>query len=97
MKNIVAFSVVLALFSLPVAATNGIEYKCYLDTSQGKEIGFFRWNDTQLNKKMAALVASKRKDNSGKNYYVKQALECVPLSQDFKLKAAQKLDKATLR
>ncbi len=94
--------VVLAIFAgilLPLSANalEMVEYKCYLETSKGHEIGFYRWINDNINSKIAALVASKRQDNKGQYYYVKQAIECVPLADDFSLKAAQKLDKKTPR
>lgn len=84
--------------SFSVQAVPMIEYKCYLDTSKGKEIGFYRWNDDEhIKEKVAALVASKRQDYKGKTYYVRRALECVPLTEQFTSKAAIKLDSRTPR
>ncbi|QSX34741.1 TapY2 family type IVa secretion system protein [Shewanella avicenniae] len=74
-----------------------VSYKCYLETTKGHEVAFYRWSDENIVSKVAGLSASKRKDNKGKTYYVKQAVECVPQSEEFSSKAAQKLDKKTLR
>ncbi|KFZ38264.1 hypothetical protein HR45_07190 [Shewanella mangrovi] len=89
------------LITTSILSTNAfaarVSYKCYLDTSKGKTIAFYRWDATNVNAKVASLVATKVHRADGKSYYVKEALECVPQSEDFASKAAKRLDKQTLR
>ncbi|MDF0534464.1 TapY2 family type IVa secretion system protein [Shewanella yunxiaonensis] len=74
-----------------------VSYKCYLLTTKGQEIAFYRWNEDDFAAKQATIVASKRTDAKGKTYYVKAVEECVKMSDEFSSEVAKKLDKQTLR
>ncbi|MCL1073609.1 TapY2 family type IVa secretion system protein [Shewanella dokdonensis] len=96
MNKYIFLGTLLALGCTQVQAAKQ-SYKCYLLTTEGEEIAFYRWNEPDLPTKQAALVATKRKDNQGKTYYIKDVKECVLLSEAFSSAQAQALDKQTLR
>lgn len=96
MSKYMILSLLLLLGSTPAIAAKQ-SYKCYLLTTNGPEIAFYRWKEQDLPTKQAELVASKRKDNRGKAYYVKDVKECTLLSEEFSSAEAKALDKKTLR
>ncbi|MFQ6371293.1 TapY2 family type IVa secretion system protein [Shewanella sp. YIC-542] len=96
MKKFLVMAILLSVGSAPVLAAK-VSYKCHLLTTMGQEIGFYRWKEQDFKARQAALVASKRTDNKGKTYYVKEVKECVALSTQFHSPQAQKLDEQTLR
>ncbi|QFU25216.1 hypothetical protein FS418_07795 [Shewanella sp. YLB-09] len=74
--------------------TEKMEYKCYLKTTKGYEIAFYRWevNNFQIN--VAKLPAQKV---PGSKIYIKDVEECVELNEMFSIGHAQKLDEETAR
>ncbi|MPY20995.1 hypothetical protein FM037_21355 [Shewanella psychropiezotolerans] len=71
-----------------------LEYKCYLKTTKGYEIAFYRWEVKNFTRNMAKLPSRKL---PGKRIYIKDVEECVELDASFTLGAAQKLDEETAR
>jgi hypothetical protein len=99
MKNTIYLSMFTLLIS-PMAIADAqkdfIEYKCFLETSFGNEIGFYKWAENKRVIEMARLPATKMQTSDGA-VYIKEVLECVPLEQDFGRPDAIILDKATVR
>ncbi|MCE9678015.1 TapY2 family type IVa secretion system protein [Shewanella sp. AS1] len=83
--------------SLPVSAAKQ-DYKCFINSAaKGPEVVFYRWSSEDLKVKTASLIGMQRKDNKGKQYFIKTVEECVPLSEEFSSKQAKAKDKQTLR
>ena len=73
------------------------DYKCYLETTRGHQIGFYRWKDNQKNMLMAKLVGTQTYSKDKPVPYIKEVIECAKLHDDFTSAAAQELDKMTAR
>jgi hypothetical protein len=96
-KIFLSLATLLMASSANVQANNGsLDYKCYLETNLGNEIGFYRWNEKHYLKEVAKLPATKVLTTTG-SVYIKEVIECVPLEKDFGRPEAILLDKQTLR
>lgn len=82
-----------------VAATSepSQDYKCHIDSAKGEKVVFYRWKPKDLNVRVASLPGRQLADSKGKKYFIKDVVECVPLSQEFTSEQSKKLDKMTLR
>jgi hypothetical protein len=88
---------VFLLFAFNLNAEEGaVDYKCYLKTSFGHEIGFYRWHEKLYVQEVAKLIASKMQTSDG-DVYIKEVIECTKLDQDFGRPDAILLDKKTVR
>ncbi len=72
------------------------DFKCYLDSTAGDKVMFFRWLEEEKLKQQAGLIARKV-SSSGQDLYIKSVMECVLLGQPFKSAKANKLDEKTVR
>ncbi len=90
-------SVLLLVLSMPASAAQKRDYKCYLETTSGFEIGMYAWNVKQQKKQMSKLIGKPFHKSDKKTSYIKAVEECVFTQADFNSEAAQKLDKVTLR
>lgn len=95
MKHYIISLFILTL-SVPVFASEKQDYKCFVKSTDGDKVLFYRWKTKDVKFKSAALIASKRKDKKGKSFYIKSVQECVEINQDFKSAEAQATDKITL-
>ncbi|MCW3173434.1 TapY2 family type IVa secretion system protein [Shewanella subflava] len=86
----------LCSLSLPVSAAKQ-DYKCYVNTTKGSKVLFYRWQEKDAQLRSARIVGKQLTDNKGKKYFIKEVEECVLLSQDFKSEKAKEQDKQTLR
>ncbi len=85
-------------FGVQAAADNkASDYKCYLETTRGYQIGFYRWKDNQKAILMAKLVGTQTYSKDKPTPYIKEVGECVRLDDDFTSAEAQALDKMTAR
>lgn len=73
------------------------DYKCYLETSRGEQIGFYRWPVKKHTFLAARLVGTQAFSNSNDKPFIKEVVECVGLDDNFSNAKAQALDKATAR
>ncbi|MGI2257740.1 TapY2 family type IVa secretion system protein [Shewanella sp. GXUN23E] len=102
MKGLISVSLVLVTWALSATAVDAKtedkrDYKCYLNTTIGEQIGFYRWPVKQRNLLMAKLVGSQAFSNSKPTPYIKEVIECVGLDDEFSTAPAQALDKQTVR
>jgi hypothetical protein len=95
MKTCVMAVFLLMAFNLN-AEEGAVDYKCYLKTSFGHEIGFYRWHEKLYVQEVAKLIASKMQTADG-DVYIKEVIECTKLDQDFGRPDAILLDKKTVR
>lgn len=96
MKHI-AFFTMLMLFVFSAGAKQKMDYKCYIETTNGFEVGMYAWNVKKYKTQMAKLVG-KPSHRAGKvKGYIKKVEECVLVQVPFTKKAAQELDKKTLK
>lgn len=72
------------------------DFKCYLDSTAGDKVMFFRWLEEEKLKQQAGLIAQKV-TSGGQDIYIKSVMECVLLGQPFKSAKANKLDEKTVR
>lgn len=86
------------LWGLPSYAASGKkqDFKCYLESTAGDKVMFFKWHEDDKLKQQAGLVAQKV-TSGGQDVYIKSVTECVPLNEPFKRAKANELDKKTLR
>ncbi len=87
----------LFLSASALAADKKIDYKCYLDTTQGKKIALFSWKSSKIKSRLVNLPASKVTVDGGRKVYVTDVLECIPENKGFKDLKAQELDSLILR
>lgn len=91
----------LSMFSfMSVAAisdTTARDYKCHITAAKGDKVVFYRWKVKDANLNIASLPGKQLAASDGKKYFIKDVVECVPLSQDFSREDSQQLDKITLR
>uniref|UniRef100_Q0HS91 Uncharacterized protein n=1 Tax=Shewanella sp. (strain MR-7) TaxID=60481 RepID=Q0HS91_SHESR len=73
------------------------DYKCHVNLSKGDKVLFYRWKISEVNLKAAGLPGAQRKSSDGKKYFIKDVVECVPLTQDFTGEESKLLDAGTLR
>ncbi|MCF1428130.1 MAG: TapY2 family type IVa secretion system protein [Shewanella sp.] len=73
------------------------DYKCYLETTRGHQIGFYRWKENKKTMLMAKLVGMQTYSKDKPKPYIKEVLECVKLHDEFSSESAQQLDKMTAR
>lgn len=91
---------VLGIFScVSVAATSepAQDYKCHITASKGDKVVFYRWKVKDVNLNIASLPGKQLTASDGKKYFIKDVVECVPLSQEFTSDESKQLDKITLR
>lgn len=87
----------LAVFSsLAVYASEKQEYKCYVDSTDGEKIVFYRWQVSEYKLKSASLPGRMNVSKDNKKYYIKDVHECVLIDEEFTKGRAQKLDRATV-
>ncbi|EDQ00656.1 TapY2 family type IVa secretion system protein [Shewanella benthica] len=80
------------------AAPNKLEYKCYLNTTLGYKIAFYKWDVKNKQRNIARLPAKKVPYSSpGKRAYIKEVEECVELDATFSNGLARSLDEITAR
>lgn len=92
----------LALFASAVISTMAfasekLEYKCYVDTTDGDKVVFYRWQIHEFELKVASLAGRQNVNTKGKKYFIKDVVECVALNEEFSSSSAKKLDLNTLR
>ncbi len=100
MKKFVIVSMLCALPMWSVAevkSSSAQDYKCHIITANGESVVFYRWKLADASARVSSLVGQKRTDSDGKKYFIKEVVECVPLSQVFTAEDSQKLDQRTLR
>ncbi|MCL1040630.1 MULTISPECIES: TapY2 family type IVa secretion system protein [Shewanella] len=74
------------------------DYKCFINsTKKGEQVVFYRWNEKDLQLRVASLPGKQLTDNKGKKYFIKSVEECVPLGHEFSSTNAKRIDKQTLR
>ncbi|GGI68881.1 hypothetical protein GCM10009332_02480 [Shewanella gelidii] len=97
--SIAALFASLGLLVSGSAMANSSDYKCYLETTQGVQVSFFKWNDKKATLRQSKLLASQVSVSNKINQkaYVKKVVECVKLEQEFQSPAAKKYDAVTLR
>lgn len=100
MNKIIA-SVLLAVSLFCITSTTYAakqDYKCFVDSlPKGERVIFYRWNEKDVQLRVASLPGTQLTDNKGKKYYIKSVEECVPLNKAFSSVKAQNIDKHTLR
>lgn len=96
MKHIIVLAV-LIFFTFSVEAKQKMDYKCYLETTNGFEIGMYAWNVKKQKMQMAKLVGTPSYSKGKVKTYIKKVEECVLVQASFTKKAAQELDKKTLK
>lgn len=89
-------SLFFLILSVPVLASEKQDYKCFVKSSGGDKVLFYRWEVKGVKFKAAALIGSASKDKRGKTFYIKSVQECVGINQNFKSADAQATDKITL-
>ena len=82
--------------SVAVYASEKQEYKCYVNSTDGDKIIFYRWQITEYKLKVASLPGRINVSKDNKKYYIKDVHECVLMNETFTLGRAQKLDRATV-
>jgi hypothetical protein len=102
MKLITTKVTLLILFGALTSAVNVhanemIDYKCFVETTKGIDITFYKWKPATTELMQAKLPATKYKDVNSKDVYIKDVVECVELDEKFKSKSAKDLDKKTVR
>ncbi|WOT04288.1 TapY2 family type IVa secretion system protein [Shewanella youngdeokensis] len=74
------------------------DFKCYVDTTIEKQVVFYRWDISQVERLIASLPATQSaKKAKNMTAYIKSVDECVLLDEPFQSRDAQRLDKLTLR
>ncbi|WP_299793910.1 TapY2 family type IVa secretion system protein [uncultured Shewanella sp.] len=98
-KNLPASFVFIMATSISTTAlaSEKQEYKCYVDTTDGAKVVFYRWQKHEFDIKFASLAGRQNVNNKGKKYFIKDAMECVTLNEEFSSSRAKKLDLQTLR
>jgi len=97
MSVVFIFTVTSTFISTAAAASEKQEYKCYVDTSDGAKVVFYRWQTHEFDIKVASLAGRQNVNNKGKKYFIKDVAECVALNDEFSSSSAKKLDLKTLR
>ena len=99
MKTKVIFMILFGPFAYVanVQADEMVDYKCYIETTSGFDITFYKWKTSTTQLMQAKLPATKYKDANSKDVYIKDVIECVTLDEKFKSKSAKDLDSKTVR
>lgn len=99
MKTKVMLIILLGIFASTanVQADEMVDYKCYIETTNGFDITFYKWKTSTTQLMQAKLPATKYKDVNSKDVYIKDVVECVILDEKFKSKNAKDLDNKTVR
>lgn len=99
MKTKVMLIILLGIFASTanVQADEIVDYKCYIETTNGFDITFYKWKTSTTQLMQAKLPATKYKDVNSKDVYIKDVVECVILDEKFKSKNAKDLDNKTVR
>ncbi|MCH1928596.1 TapY2 family type IVa secretion system protein [Shewanella sp. A25] len=91
-------SVVMPVIALAATSSQtSQDYKCHITSAKGEKVIFYRWKMDEASLNAASLPGKQRKSSDGKKYFIKDVVECVPLSQDFTAEASKQLDARTLR
>ncbi|GGI99204.1 hypothetical protein GCM10007978_41300 [Shewanella hanedai] len=93
-----SYIVSLFLFALSMStfASEKQDYKCFINSTDGDRVVFYRWEAKEIKLKMATLVGRTNMNKKGKKYYIKNVQECVLINQDFESSDGQDIDKITL-
>jgi len=91
----------LGLCALSVGAAPTLEtfqeYKCHITMAKADKVVFYRWKVKEVPMHIAGMPGKQLTGSDGKKYFIKDVVECVPLSQDFTTEESKQLDKVTLR
>ncbi|WP_394392015.1 TapY2 family type IVa secretion system protein [Shewanella woodyi] len=92
------FIIFIFLFSLPATtmASEKQDYKCFVNSTDGDKVVFYRWKTDDVKLKMAKLVGRTNTNKKGKKYFIKTVQECVHTNDNFESADAKKVDKVTL-
>ncbi|WP_065187439.1 TapY2 family type IVa secretion system protein [Shewanella woodyi] len=92
------FMISIFLFGLSATtvASAKQDYKCFVNSTDGDKVVFYRWKADELKLKMAKLVGRTNTNKRGKKYFIKEVQECVNINENFESAGAQKVDKVTL-
>ena len=96
-KKTITAILLLSASSLVAAKNQYVDYKCYLDTTQGKNLVFFTWKKGKAKTKKINLLASNVVLKGGQNARVKDVIECKKVGRTFKNKQARRLDESSMR
>ena len=97
-KQIITLVLFSAWLSTPVLAKNAyVDYKCYLDTTKGKQLVFFTWKKGKAKANKVNLLASNVVLQGGQDARVKDVIECKKVERRFRNKQARKLDESSMR
>ena len=91
MKPLIIF--LLAVFSSSlVFASEKQDYKCYVNSTDGDKIVFYRWQVKEYKLKVDSLPGRINVSKDNKKFYIRNVHECVLINETFTLGRAQKLD-----
>ncbi|WP_367227193.1 TapY2 family type IVa secretion system protein [Shewanella sp.] len=83
----------LAVFSSSlVFASEKQDYKCYVNSTDGDKIVFYRWQVKEYKLKVDSLPGRINVSKDNKKFYIRNVHECVLINETFTLGRAQKLD-----
>ncbi|QLE84654.1 hypothetical protein FLM48_05840 [Shewanella sp. Scap07] len=94
--KIIMISLIL-VFSSAVAAEEKGDYKCFVETTEGETLMFFRWKIADAKRQEQALVGQTFQGKKLKSNYVKKVMECQLDYKSFANANAQRLDKTMVR
>lgn len=97
MKLIIAILCATPLFVLAAAGNTKQDYKCHIITAKADKVVFYRWKLQGVALKIASLPGKQLVDTKGKKYFIKDVVECVPLTEMFSSDNSKALDERTLR
>ncbi|QQX81510.1 TapY2 family type IVa secretion system protein [Shewanella sp. KX20019] len=97
--NLYLLAMLLPVFSWAEtsAKTESMDYKCYIESSVGNKVLFYRWPIKELELKVASLPGKQFINKKGRKIFIQDVEECVRLDDVFTSNKAQKQDKLTLR
>ncbi|MBW8184438.1 TapY2 family type IVa secretion system protein [Shewanella nanhaiensis] len=96
MKCFIMIPIFLLSLSTTAVASEKQDYKCFVNSTDGDKVVFYRWKTDELKLKMAKLVGRTNTNKKGKKYFIKEVQECVHINDTFESADAQKVDKVTL-
>ncbi|MGB0892775.1 MAG: TapY2 family type IVa secretion system protein [Parashewanella sp.] len=70
-----------------------VDYKCYLDTTAGKQLLYFSWKKSQARARLVNLPVTKIVIQGSDRVRIKDVIECIERGKNFKNKTARKLEK----
>lgn len=73
----------LLFFSVPLLASEKQDYKCFVKSTDGDKIVFYRWKIKEVKLNISTLVGRTNTNKKCKKYYIKTVDECVSIEQDF--------------